>query len=147
MPQKSTRFYWQPNPDATSSITPDKTPKHEALHTAVAIILGYEPQRIRLNKDGSGAALNLPFPHPGWHRAAIGLAPVLIDDLATTDVDYMSGVMPRSRGYAWGWLTRNKARIMRKASSIVKLMGRPGGTLLWNEDGSVEWRPRKKTRK
>ena len=147
MRRKPERPYWQPNPHAKGYFTPEKTPKHEALHTAVAIILGYRPVKIRINKDGSGVADTEPFPRVGWHRAAMALAPVLIDDFGTSDQEYMSGVRPRSRGYAWRWLKENRNKILRKANKIVTEMGKPGGTLLWNDDGSVEWRPRKKVKR
>ena len=120
MPRKSERPYWQPNPQAKGALTPEKTPKHEALHTAVAIILGYHPIRIRINKDGSGVVDREWENETGWHRAAIHLAPVLIDDLASTDATQIATVNSRVRGYAWRWLKENRRRILRKANEMLK---------------------------
>lgn len=138
------RPYYLANPNATGERSPEKTPKHEALHAAVAYILGYEPYRIRINKDGSGAVERRWEREIGWHRAAIHLAPVLIDDLASTDAEQVATVGARTRGYAWRWLKQNRRKVLRKATEIASKMGRPGGTLQWTEDGTWKWRPRKR---
>lgn len=147
MARKSNRPYWRANPEADGDHTPEKTPKHEALHAAVAYLLGYEPRLIRINKDGSGIVDRRWNIEPAWHRAAMHLAPVLIDDLASTDADYLRGINPRSRGYAWRWLKENRRRILRKANEFVSNMGKPGGTLHFKDDGTMKWTPRKKARK
>lgn len=141
------RPYYRANPNATSGRSPEKTPKHEALHAAVAHILGYEADKIRINKDGSGIVERKWEKDIGWHRAAIHLAPVLIDDLASTDAEHVATVNAHTRGYAWGWLKQNRRRILRRANEIVSKMGRPGGTLQWTEDGTWKWRPRKKVKR
>ena len=140
------RFYYLANPNATGANSPEKTPKHEALHAAVALILGYEPYKITINKDGSGIVDRVWQNKPDWHRAAIHLAPILIDDLATTDAEQLVHVNPHTRGYAWRWLKQNRRKIMREANEMVRNMGNPGGTLWLLNDGTMEWRPRKKAR-
>ena len=147
MPKKLERPYWQPNPQANSHSTPEKTPRHEALHAAVAYILGYEPYRIRVNKDGSGIVDRRWENEIGWHRAAIHMAPVLIDDLAKTDAEQLVHVNPHTRGYAWRWLKQNRRKIMREANKMVRNMGKPGGTLWLLDDGTMEWMPRKRTKR
>lgn len=129
------RKYWQANPDSLKNV--HLLPMHEALHAAVAEVFGAELRYIRLRKR-TGLMDYRPNPLPvGWQEAAVKLAPALIDDMAPGDQDSLSYVSSRRRGYAWGWLLRNRTPLLRRARSIVDQMGTPPGVLKRNGE---EWR-------
>lgn len=134
------RPYWQHNPLATSSGTPELTPMHEALHMAAVILLGYRPYYLQIDAQGAG---RVDYEQPStvrWHDAAIELAPALIDDLSITDTNNIAQIPHRSRGYAWRWLNANRRRLLLRARGLVRLMGQTPGRLDWQEPRPV-WRP------
>src|SRR3990167_10737462 len=120
------------------------TPLHEALHAAVAQLLGGEVEKISIKKGGEGWAIYSAPPRP-WQDIAVWLAPSLINDLSPGDETWLKRQNARRRGYAWSWIQKNQKRIMRRAGSIAKEMGKTPGTLKW--DPEIEWwtwKPRKR---
>jgi len=61
----------------------DKTPLHEALHAAVAQLLGGEVLKISIKRGGEGWALTRT--NRSWQDVATWLAPALINDLSPGD--------------------------------------------------------------
>lgn len=124
---------------------PKKTKLHEALHAAVAQLLGGEVVEIQINKDGSGWANTANKYY--WQDLAVWLAPALIGDMSGGDEAYVNRQKPRRRGYAWGWLKKNRTIIMRRAKSIESKMKRPPGKLKWNpETTQWKWNPRRRAK-
>ena len=128
------RRYWQANPECFKHTHLLK--KHEALHVIVAQMFGAEPKYIILRRR-TGQANYSPNPLPmGWQEAAVRLAPVLIDDMSPGDADSLLGIPRRRLGYAWGWLRKNRRRILAAATRLEALMGEPPGRL---EKTAVGW--------
>jgi len=137
------REYWRASTTPFSEGT-HLTPLHEALHVAVAQLLGGEVEKISIKKGGEGWATYSSPPRP-WQDIAVWLAPALINDLSPGDETWLKRQNPRRRGYAWSWIQKNKKRIMRRAGSIAKEMGKTPGTLSWNpETDCWVWKPRKR---
>jgi len=113
------------------------TPLHEALHAAVVQILGGTTYEITIDDSGGGEA-TLDELEPRWQDLAVTLAPALISDISRSDAKYLKRQNPYRRGYAWGWLQRNRRRIMRLANSIAGEMGRPPGKLKWDPE-KIRW--------
>src|SRR3990167_5138571 len=112
------------------------TPLHEALHAAVAQLLGGEVERISIKKGGEGWAI-YEVPTRPWQDIAVWLAPTLINDLSPGDETWLKRQNSRRRGYAWAWIQKNKKQIMRRAGAIAKEMGKTPGTMKW--DPELEW--------
>ena len=120
------------------------TPLHEALHAAVAQILGGMAYSITIDDSGGGSALTDNMP-ARWEDIATWLAPALINDISRGDADYLKHQNRHKRGFAWGWLRKNRRRIMRLANKIVGEMGRPPGKLKWDpETTRWTWEHRRK---
>jgi hypothetical protein len=141
-----TRRYWHENPDSMKN--KHLLPQHEALHMAVAMMLGAKPKWILLRKT-TGACDYTPNPLPvGWREAAIKLAPALIDDMSPGDAGPFSWIPARRRGFAWGWLKRNREEITQRANEIARHMGpRPGRLLPTETSPYWEWVPKKPKRR
>ena len=136
--------YWSKLPK--EEFSSDDTPLHEALHAAVADILGGEPFEITITADGSGEAVYNPM-GPCWQDVAITLAPALVGTMSKYDSRYVARQNPRRRGYAWGWLKKNKGRIMRRAKAIEQKIGRPPGKLKWDpEKMRWKWKPKRRAK-
>lgn len=131
--------YWRAalwNPDH------NKIALHESLHAAVAQLLDGEAYTIKINKE-SGWAITTNKWH--WQDIAVWLAPALINDMSAGDEKYIKRQKPRQRGYAWGWLKRNRRRIMRRAYKIRVQIGGGTGRLEWDPDTTRwKWMRRKK---
>ena len=122
------------------------TPLHEALHAAVAQLLGGEVTKISIKKGGEGWAIYSAPPRP-WQDIAVWLAPSLINDLSPGDETWLKRQNARRRGYAWSWIQKNKKRIMRRAGAIAKEIGGTPGTLKWDPEIEVwTWKARAKRR-
>lgn len=135
--------YWKWNGRPTRE-SKELSKVHEALHAAVVQILGGVVERITLDDSGGGAAY-LEADLPGWRDLAVTLAPALIHDISRDDATFLARQKPRRRAYAWGWLKRNRRRIMRRANSIAGEMGRPPGKLKWDpEKTRWIWKHRRK---
>ena len=112
------------------------TPLHEALHVAVAQLLGGEAEKISIKKGGEGWAI-YSVPDRPWKDVATWLAPALIGDLSPGDEAWLKRQNPKRRGYAWAWIMKNKKQIMRRAGAIAAEMGKTPGVLKW--DPETEW--------
>ena len=66
-----------------------------------------------------------------WQEAAVWLAPFLIDDMSLSDEEAISRIPSRVRGYARGWLTREKTEISQLALLISNKIGTGPGTLTY----------------
>ena len=136
--------YWSKLPK--EEFSSDDTPLHEALHTAVTEILEGMPIQISITASGEGEALFNSV--GGWKEIAATLAPALVGTMSKKDSAYVARQNPRRRGYAWGWLKKNKGRIMRRAKAIERKIGRPPGKLKWDpEKMRWKWKPRKRVSK
>ena len=121
------------------------TPLHEALHAAVTQILGGMAYSITIDDSGGGLAFtdNMPV---RWEDIAVWLAPALINDISRGDADYLKHQNCHKRGFAWGWLRKNRRRIMRLANKIAGEMGRPPGELKWDPE-TTRWKWERRKRK
>ena len=140
----TSREYWRSSTVAFSEAA-HLTPLHEALHAAVAQLLGGEVERISIKKGGEGWAI-YSTPDRPWQDIAVWLAPALINDLSPGDEAWLKRQNHRRRGYAWSWIQKNKRQIMRRAGAIAKEMGRTPGTLKWDPDEGWIWKARAKRR-
>ena len=133
--------YWSKLP--AEEFSSDDTPLHEALHAAVTEILEGEPIEISLNVSGGGETLFRS--DGGWKEIATTLAPALVGTMSKVDYAYVARQNSRRRGYAWGWLKKNKRRIIRRAKAIERKIGKPPGKLKWDpERMKWKWQPRKR---
>jgi hypothetical protein len=117
--------YWQDRGRWDASTTPI----HEALHAAVGFATGGLCYWIKLYANGEGRAG--AYSVLGWKQAAIFLAPALINDISPGDEEFLRYINPHRRGYAWGWLKKNRRKIMRMAKQIRSKMGKKPGRLVW----------------
>ena len=131
--------YWRAAPWDPSR---GKIALHESLHAAVAQLLGGEAYTIAVNKESGWARTTNQWP---WQDIAVWLAPALISDMSVVDEKYIKRQSSRQRGYAWGWLKKNRRRIMRLAYKIRAQIGAGVGKLEWNpETTRWKWKRRKK---
>ena len=129
--------YWVAAPWDPSNIA-----LHESLHAAVAQLLGGEAYTIKINKESGWASTEYQL---GWRNIAVWLAPALINDMSVGDEKYIKRQSSRQRGYAWGWLKKNRRRIMTRARRIASKIGGGTGRLDWNpETTRWKWKRRKK---
>ena len=134
-------YEWDGRPGRESK---ELTPLHEALHAAVVQILGGITYEITIDDSGGGET-TLDELEPRWQDLAVTLAPALIGDISRSDARYLRRQRPHRRGYAWGWLKRNRRLIMRRANLIAGEMGRPPGKLKWDpETTRWTWKHRRK---
>ena len=112
---------------------------HEALHAAVCEVLGGTWEKIVLRK--TTGLINYERGLDKWKMAAIELAPVLIDDMSDGDQTLVKFYPARTRGYAWGWLKRNKDLLMARANEIAAATDGQG--TLRNDNGKLVWKPRR----
>lgn len=135
------RKYWEANPNSLKN--KHLLPMHEALHIAVVLLFGGEPKYI-LIRTRTGQCDYRPNPlAPGWREAACRLAPALIDDMSEGDSESFGWIQPRRRGYAWGWLNKNRETIMLAANEIARHMGPGPGRLLPAEtESGWTWVPK-----
>src|SRR3990167_8616874 len=112
------REYWRSSTTPFDENTP-LTPLHEALHAAVAQLLGGEVEKISIKKGGEGWAI-YSVPDRPWQDVATWLAPALIGDLSPGDEAWLKGQNPKRRGLKWapetGWWV-GKARAKRRSIS------------------------------
>jgi hypothetical protein len=133
-------FEWDGRPNRESK---ELTPLHEALHAAVVQILGGTIYEITIDDSGGGETTLDELTK--WQDLAVTLAPALINDISRSDAEYLKRQNHHRRGYAWGWLTRHRRRIIRRANSIVGEIGRPPGLLRWDpEKTRWIWKHRRK---
>ena len=134
-------YEWDGRPGRESK---ELSPLHEALHAAVAQILGGTAYSITLDDSGGGSALTGDVKWH-WMDVATWLAPALINDISSGDAEFLKRQNHYQRGFAWGWLKRNRRRIMRRAHAIVGQMGRPPGRLRWDpKTTGWTWKHRRK---
>ena len=105
-------------------------------------MLGGEVVKISILAKGEGWALTAnDYP---WQNIAVWLAPALLDNLSPGDERWLKRQNPYRRGYAWGWLQKNRRRILKQAKQIEAKMGRTTGTLTWDpEMERWQWKKRK----
>lgn len=131
------RKYWEANPAALKN--KHLLPLHEALHATVCEVMGESWDRLILRKttgriewDRGNTKLKR------WQWAAVEIAPALIDDMSDGDENQARKFSPRTRGYAWAWLKRNRETLMERANQIAAATNGPG--TLYNNGGKLVWR-------
>ena len=112
----------------------ETTKMHEALHASVSGVFGFYRKKIVVRSDWSG--YSDIYTGNGWKQVAVWLAPTLIDDISGGDEEWLQNIGPHQRGYAWGWLKKNRKRIMARAKRLVAKMDEGPGRLefgnYWN---------------
>ena len=134
------RKYYEANPKAIKN--KHLLALHEGLHAAACEALGLIWQNIKLNK--TTGTLNwdrLKLGTAKWKEAAIDLAPAIIDDMSDSDQDSTKLYPARTRGYAWGWINRNREALLLRANEIAAATD--GRGVLLNKEGKLVWKPRR----
>ena len=111
---------------------------HEALHATVAEVLLFNWTKIVLKKRTGYINWDPKHIILDWKNAAVELAPALIDDMSNGDAENMSKYKPRTRGFAWAWLQKNREAIMERANAIAAATDGLG--TLYNRDGVLTWK-------
>lgn len=131
------RKYYEANPAALKN--KHLLPLHEALHATVCEVMGESWAKIVLRKttgriEWDRGTIKLKK----WQVAAVEIAPALIDDMSEGDENQARKFSPRTRGYAWAWLKKNRDMLMVRANEIAAATNGPG--ILYNENGKLTWR-------
>ena len=134
------RQYYEANPKAIEN--KHLLALHEGLHAATCEALGFIWQNIKLNKTtGIFNWDRVKFRATKWKVAAVDLAPALIDDMSGSDQDSVKLYPARTRGYAWGWINRNREALLLRANEIAAATD--GRGVLLNKEGKLIWKPRR----
>ena len=134
------RKYYEANPKAIAN--KHLLALHEGSHAAVAELLGFTWTKIVLKKRTGFINWEPKSRILDWKNAAVELAPALIDDMSNGDAENMLKYKPRTRGYAWTWLRKNRETIMERANAIAAKTEGPG-TLVKKGNGVFVWKPKK----
>lgn len=134
----SKRRYYEANPNAIRN--KHLLALHEALHAAVAELLGFTWTKIVLKKRTGFINWEPKSRILDWKNAAVESAPALIDDMSEGDAGLIRRYKPRTRGYAWSWLCRHREAILERANTIAAATSGLG--TLWNRDGVLMWKPK-----
>ena len=133
------RRYWEANPNAIRNR--HLLALHEGLHAAAAELLGFPWTKIVLKRRTGFINWDPKHIILDWKNAAVELAPALIDDMSNGDAENMSKYKPRTRGFAWAWLRKNRETLMERANAIAAATDGPG--TLHNLEGILVWKPKK----
>ena len=130
------RKYYEANPKAIAN--KHLLALHEGSHAAVAELLGFTWTKIVLKKRTGFINWEPKSRILDWKNAAVEIAPALIDDMSNGDAENGLKYKPRTRGYAWSWLRKNRDAILERANAIAAATDGAGS--LYNRDGVLTWK-------